>query len=77
MHKGDCKLGKWDGKGIKYYENGNKMNEGDFKNGYSIEEKGILYDKNGNIISKGDDNNFEHPKRRIIIKWKYRIYIIS
>jgi antitoxin component YwqK of YwqJK toxin-antitoxin module len=58
MHKGDCKLGKWDGKGIKYYENGNKEYEGIFKNGLK-EGNGILYDNNENIVYLGKfkDNN--------------------
>ena len=49
-YKGDFKNNKYEGKGkgIEYYENGNKRYEGDFNNG-KFEGKGIVYYENGKI----------------------------
>merc|ERR1712146_354827 len=45
--------GKWHGKGIKYYENGNKLYEGDYSEG-KWHGKGIEYHENGKKMYEVD-----------------------
>ena len=60
-----------DGKGIEYYENGNKKYEGDFKKGLR-DRKGIEYYPNGNFYygdfkeGKCEEGDFKQTQR----KWK-------
>ena len=46
----------YEGKGIKYYENGNKLYEGEYKND-NYEGKGIKYYENWNKEYEGDWKN--------------------
>ena len=51
LYDGNLKDGKFEGKGISYYENGNKKYEGDFKNA-EPKGKGIFYDNSGKKVNK-------------------------
>ena len=74
INEGDCKKDKYEGKGIYYYENGNKQYEGDWKNG-NYEGKGIFYDENGNKQYEGDFKNGNYEGKGI--KYKKQTEILN
>jgi hypothetical protein len=66
FYEGETKNMKMEGKGILYFNNGNKY-DGEFKNGLR-EGKGILYYKNGDIYNGEFKNNKRNGKGILFFK---------